>query len=185
MKKFFRKLGRWLRKIWEVVKKVIAVILVAIILVVAVTALVAVFSASVTLESAFLALSNVTSGFLAWVSSITGSANLALMSTAVKGFVAMDWAAAGALSYAFGFLALPSEMEWAVRRATSGLRYIGTQVVDAVGDIGEEVVNEAGDLANATVRAVTSSPLLLLGVGFLAYSYFRNRPGGQISEVLT
>lgn len=172
MSKFFRKIGRWLKKIWIAIKKIIAVILATIIFAVILTTIAVIIPGSpFTFQGVYGALSTVASDFLAWAASVTGSTNLYLASAAVKGWLATEWLAAGALAFGFGFLALPTEMNWAVRRVTNGLRYVGTQVVDAVGDVAEEVVNEAGDVVAAATNQVTKSPILLAAGVFLFFKY--------------
>lgn len=177
----FKKLGRFLKKIWDAVKKIIAVILAIIIVVVIVTAITAYFFGA---QAAFGGLSNVTGAFLDGLASALpigfGSGQVAGASLAVKSWMATEWIAFAATSALVGFGTMPNTTTWAVTRAFDGLRYIGGAAVDTATELAKDVVEGAVEAVDAAGTAIFSSnTLLIIGGGFLAYKLLSSSSGDR------
>lgn len=177
----FKKLGRFLKKIWEAIKKVIAVILAVIIVIVIVTAITAYFFGA---QAAFGGLSNVTGAFLDGLASVLpvgfGSGQVAGASLAVKSWMATEWIAFAAGAALVGFGAMPNTTSWAVTRAFDGLRYIGGAAVDTATELAKDVVEGAVEVADTAGTAIFSSnTLLIIGGGFLVYKLLSSSSGDQ------
>lgn len=177
----FKKLGRFLKKIWDAVKKIIAVILAIVVVIVIVTAITAFFFGS---QAAFVGLSNVTGLFLDGLASVLpvgfGSGQIAGASLAVKSWLATEWIAFAAGAALVGFGTMPNTTAWAVTRAFDGLRYIGGAAIDTATELVKDVVEGAVEVADAAGTAIFSSnTLLIIGGGFLVYKLLSSSSGDQ------
>lgn len=123
MKKFFKSIWRFHKKIWEHIKKAIAIILAVLLVVLIIYTLVVVIG------------SLLGATMPAWTSTGLGTT---IGSSALGAKVA--WLGGHALwVYAVGVITLnvaahmlmPNTMDWAARRALAGLKYVGDVAVDA------------------------------------------------------
>lgn len=151
MKKFFRRAGRFLKKIWDNIKKAIAIILAVLLVVLIIYTLVVVIGS---LLGATLP---------AWTSTGLGTT---LGSSALGAKVA--WLGGHALwVYAVGVVTLnvaahmlmPNTMDWAGRRTLAGLKYVGDVAVDAT-------VNLLTSVGRG-VKKLIPWPLLIGAVGVI------------------
>lgn len=135
MRKFFRKIGRFLKKIWESIKKAIAIlIMIALVVLICYTFTVIV---KAILAKSFAPL---TQAFGAVKFSGWATASVIGQKTA--------WLAGHQLwVYAVGLvgvmtvahMTMPNTMSWAARRTMTGLKYAGDTAVQALGSIGSGV----------------------------------------------
>lgn len=182
MTKFFKKVGRFLKKIWEIIKKVIATILAIIIVTVLIGVVLSVLPADLAGSAAgayWKGLSNVAAYMTSWFAQILPSGPGAWFTRAskvVKGWVAGEWGAAAAVALGVGFGTMPGTMEWAIRRQVDGAKYVGETVIEAAGDLAETAVEVTAGVVATAGNAILSSPILLIAAAGLLYWKFGRGP---------